>query len=183
MSCSPASILFKVGPSVGHFHKPASEHAVAGWNPEAGGGERATSTGGGKDALLKSSTFAFSDVTPSDSKASCMYRKSCQAFPSSPPKHRRQQQELLKLQQQQALQLAQQPQAKLSGWGSVAKQPTITKSLLEIQKEEAQQMKQRKEQQQPQQHPVVTQQIRNQTRTVRDKYVKTSCGRCQKLDI
>uniref|UniRef100_A0A8C4GEY1 GYF domain-containing protein n=1 Tax=Dicentrarchus labrax TaxID=13489 RepID=A0A8C4GEY1_DICLA len=63
--------------------------------------------------------------------------------------HRRQQQELLKLQQQQAMQLAQQPQAKLSGWGSVAKQPAITKSLLEIQREEAQQMKQRKEQQPP----------------------------------
>ncbi|XP_076601121.1 GRB10-interacting GYF protein 2 isoform X1 [Chaetodon auriga] len=79
--------------------------------------------------------------------------------------HRRQQQELLKLQQQQALQLAQQPQAKLSGWGSVAKQPAITKSLLEIQREEAQQMKQRKDQQPPQQHPIVTQQIRAQTRT------------------
>lgn len=90
-----------------------------------------------------------------------------QCHPSPTPQHRRQQQELLKLQQQQALQLAQQPQAKLSGWGSVAKQPAITKSLLEIQREEAQQMKQRKEQQQPQQHPV-SQQIRNQTRTVRD---------------
>ncbi|CAJ1072284.1 GRB10-interacting GYF protein 2 isoform X1 [Xyrichtys novacula] len=84
---------------------------------------------------------------------------------------RRQQQELLKLQQQQALQQAQQPQAKLSGWGSVAKQPVITKSLLEIQREEAQLMKQRKDhqqQQQPQppqqQHPV-SQQIRPQTRT------------------
>uniref|UniRef100_A0A667YWU9 GRB10 interacting GYF protein 2 n=1 Tax=Myripristis murdjan TaxID=586833 RepID=A0A667YWU9_9TELE len=61
---------------------------------------------------------------------------------------RRQQQELLKLQQQQALQQAQQLQTKLSGWGSVAKQPAATKSLLEIQREEAQQMKQRKEQQQ-----------------------------------
>lgn len=80
--------------------------------------------------------------------------------------HRRQQQELLKLQQQQQLQLAQQPQAKLSGWGSVAKQPAMTKSLLEIQREEAQQMKQRKEHQQPQ-HPIVTQQIRNQPRAVR----------------
>ncbi|XP_068196771.1 GRB10-interacting GYF protein 2 [Antennarius striatus] len=80
--------------------------------------------------------------------------------------HWRQQQELLKLQQQQAIQLAQQPQAKLSGWGSVAKQPAITKSLLEIQREEAQQMKQRKEQQQhPQQLPIVPQQSRNQTRT------------------
>ncbi|XP_059200839.1 GRB10-interacting GYF protein 2 isoform X2 [Centropristis striata] len=84
---------------------------------------------------------------------------------------RRQQQELLKLQQQQALQMAQQPQAKLSGWGSVAKQPAATKSLLEIQREEAQQMKQRKEQhqqqqqQQPQPHPIVSQQIRTQNRT------------------
>uniref|UniRef100_A0A3Q4BTL0 GYF domain-containing protein n=1 Tax=Mola mola TaxID=94237 RepID=A0A3Q4BTL0_MOLML len=83
--------------------------------------------------------------------------------------HRRQQQELLKLQQQQAFQLAQQPQAKLSGWGSVAKQPAITKSLLEIQREEAQQMKQRKEQQ-PQQHHVVSQQIRTQTRNVCDLF-------------
>lgn len=66
-----------------------------------------------------------------------------------PPQIRRQQQELLKLQQQQALQQAQQPQAKPSGWGGVAKQPAVTKSLLEIQREEAQQMKQRKEQQPP----------------------------------
>uniref|UniRef100_UPI0037E94764 GRB10-interacting GYF protein 2 isoform X3 n=1 Tax=Semicossyphus pulcher TaxID=241346 RepID=UPI0037E94764 len=83
---------------------------------------------------------------------------------------RRQQQELLKLQQQQALQQAQQPQAKLSGWGSVAREPVKTKSLLEIQREEAQLMKQRKDhqQQQPQQHPIVTQQTRSQPRTVRD---------------
>ncbi|XP_069548072.1 GRB10-interacting GYF protein 2 isoform X3 [Brachyistius frenatus] len=78
---------------------------------------------------------------------------------------RRQQQELLKLQQQQALQQAQQPHAKLSGWGSVANQPAATKSLLEIQREEAQQMKQRKDQQQPQTNPVVTQQTRPQNRT------------------
>lgn len=78
--------------------------------------------------------------------------------------HRRQQQELLKLQQQQALQLSQQPQAKPSGWGSMAKQPAVTKSLLEIQREEAQQMKQRKEQQP--QHPTVTQPTRTQARTV-----------------
>ncbi|XP_071218277.1 GRB10-interacting GYF protein 2-like isoform X7 [Salvelinus alpinus] len=80
---------------------------------------------------------------------------------------RRQQAELLKLQQQQALQEALQPQAKLSGWGSVAKQPAATKSLLEIQREEAQQVKQRKEQgggsQQPS-HPTVTQQNRAQNR-------------------
>lgn len=45
----------------------------------------------------------------------------------------------------------------------------MTKSLLEIQREEAQQMKQRKEQP-PQQHPIVTQQIRPQPRTVRGLY-------------
>ncbi|KAM4550965.1 GRB10-interacting GYF protein 2 isoform 5-T5 [Odontesthes bonariensis] len=79
---------------------------------------------------------------------------------------RRQQQELLKLQQQQALQQAQQSHAKLSGWGNVAKQPVATKSLLEIQREEAQQMKQRKEQQhQPQQHPIATPQPRPQNKT------------------
>uniref|UniRef100_A0A667ZQF5 GRB10 interacting GYF protein 2 n=1 Tax=Myripristis murdjan TaxID=586833 RepID=A0A667ZQF5_9TELE len=76
---------------------------------------------------------------------------------------RRQQQELLKLQQQQALQQAQQLQTKLSGWGSVAKQPAATKSLLEIQREEAQQMKQRKEQQQS--HTSVAQQNRTQNRS------------------
>ncbi|XP_045080767.1 GRB10-interacting GYF protein 2 isoform X1 [Coregonus clupeaformis] len=80
---------------------------------------------------------------------------------------RRQQAELLKLQQQQALQEARNPQAKLSGWGSMAKQPATTKSLLEIQREEAQQVKQRKEQgsggQQPS-HPTVTQQNRAQNR-------------------
>lgn len=74
---------------------------------------------------------------------------------------RRQQQELLKLQQQQALQQAAQPQSKLSGWGNMAKQPVVTKSLLEIQREEAQQMKQRKEQQQS----TVPQQTRAQSRT------------------
>ncbi|XP_024129558.1 GRB10-interacting GYF protein 2 isoform X2 [Oryzias melastigma] len=81
---------------------------------------------------------------------------------------RRQQQELLKLQQQQqaALQQAQQTHAKMSGWGNVAKQPVVTKSLLEIQREEAQQMKQRKEQHQHQQHPVSTQQTRPQNRAV-----------------
>lgn len=83
--------------------------------------------------------------------------------------HRRQQQEILKLQQQQALQQAQQPHAKLSGWGNMAKQPVATKSLLEIQREEAQQMKQRKEQQQQQQqHPIVAPQTRTQNRTVCD---------------
>uniref|UniRef100_A0A671R5U7 PERQ amino acid-rich with GYF domain-containing protein 2 n=1 Tax=Sinocyclocheilus anshuiensis TaxID=1608454 RepID=A0A671R5U7_9TELE len=75
---------------------------------------------------------------------------------------RRQQQELQKVQQQQ-------PQTKLSGWGNVAKHPAATKSLLEIQREEAQQMKQTKEpqqqqqQQQPQQqHSTVSQQNRTQ---------------------
>ncbi|XP_037538150.1 GRB10-interacting GYF protein 2 isoform X2 [Nematolebias whitei] len=77
---------------------------------------------------------------------------------------RRQQQELLKQQQQVALQQAQQSHAKLSGWGNAAKQPVITKSLLEIQREEAQQMKQRKEQPQHQ-HPIATQQARPQTKT------------------
>ncbi|CDQ76236.1 unnamed protein product [Oncorhynchus mykiss] len=84
-------------------------------------------------------------------------------------KQRRQQAEHLKLLQQQALQEARNPQAKLSGWGSVAKQPATTKSLLEIQREEAQQVKQRKEQgaggQQPS-HPTVTQQNRAQNRAV-----------------
>nr|XP_017214143.1 GRB10-interacting GYF protein 2 isoform X1 [Danio rerio] len=83
---------------------------------------------------------------------------------------RRQQQELQRVQQQQ-------PQTKLPGWGSVAKQPMATKSLLEIQREEAQQMKQRKDQQQqqqqqqqpppqpqPQQHSTNTQQNRTQNR-------------------
>lgn len=87
----------------------------------------------------------------------------------SSSQQRRQQQELLKQQQQVALQHAQQTQAKLSGWGSVAKQPAMTKSLLEIQREEAQQMKQQKEQPQHQhhQHPIATQQSRPQNRTVR----------------
>uniref|UniRef100_A0A4W5RHJ1 GRB10 interacting GYF protein 2 n=1 Tax=Hucho hucho TaxID=62062 RepID=A0A4W5RHJ1_9TELE len=82
---------------------------------------------------------------------------------------RRQQVEHLKLLQQQALMEARNPQAKLSSWGSVAKQPATTKSLLEIQREEAQQVKQRKEQggggQQPS-HPTVTQQNRAQNRAV-----------------
>lgn len=56
----------------------------------------------------------------------------------------------------------------MSGWGNMAKQPVVTKSLLEIQREEAQQMKQRKEQPQPQPHPITTQQNRTQNRTVLD---------------
>uniref|UniRef100_A0AAY4EX69 GYF domain-containing protein n=1 Tax=Denticeps clupeoides TaxID=299321 RepID=A0AAY4EX69_9TELE len=75
--------------------------------------------------------------------------------------HRRQQQELLKAQQQQQ-QL--QAQAKLPGWGSVAKQPAATKSLLEIQREEAQQMKQRKEQQL--QSPAQQNRMQNRTTTL-----------------
>ncbi|XP_036410388.1 GRB10-interacting GYF protein 2 isoform X2 [Megalops cyprinoides] len=80
---------------------------------------------------------------------------------------RQQQQELMKVlhqqqQQQQVLQQQQQQQARLPGWGSVARQPPGTpKSLLEIQREEAQQMKQRKEQQQSS----GTQQNRPQNRT------------------
>uniref|UniRef100_A0A673HB02 PERQ amino acid-rich with GYF domain-containing protein 2-like n=1 Tax=Sinocyclocheilus rhinocerous TaxID=307959 RepID=A0A673HB02_9TELE len=71
---------------------------------------------------------------------------------------RRQLQEFQRAQQQQ-------PQAKLSGWGNVTKQPAATKSLLEIQREEAQQMKQRKEQQQqqPQQQPQQQHQQQNST--------------------
>ena len=88
-------------------------------------------------------------------------------MPLSPSQQRRQHQELLKLQQQQALQQTQQSHAKLSGWGNVAKQPVATKSLLEIQREEAQQMKQRKEQQHQQQHPIATPQPRPQNKTVR----------------
>ncbi|KAJ8357476.1 hypothetical protein SKAU_G00202700 [Synaphobranchus kaupii] len=68
---------------------------------------------------------------------------------------RLQQQELMRVihQQQQHQQQAQaqsQAQARLPGWGSASRQPSSTpKSLLEIQREEAQQMKQRKEPQQP----------------------------------
>ncbi|XP_076000686.1 GRB10-interacting GYF protein 2 isoform X3 [Genypterus blacodes] len=80
----------------------------------------------------------------------------------SQEEQRRQQQELVKLQQQQqALQQAQQPHTKLSGWGNMAKQPPVTKSLLEIQREEAQQMTQRKDQQP---HPAVSPQTRNQNK-------------------
>ncbi|KAM3835560.1 GRB10-interacting GYF protein 2 isoform 1-T1 [Vipera latastei] len=61
---------------------------------------------------------------------------------------RRQQRELMKaLQQQQQ----QQQQQKLSGWGNVAKSAGTTKSLLEIQQEEARQMQKQQQQQQQQQ--------------------------------
>ncbi|XP_077011554.1 GRB10-interacting GYF protein 2 isoform X3 [Tamandua tetradactyla] len=59
---------------------------------------------------------------------------------------RRQQRELMKALQQQQ----QQQQQKLSGWGNVSKPAGTTKSLLEIQQEEARQMqKQQQQQQQP----------------------------------
>lgn len=172
-SWSSASILLKVGPAVDQRSKPDSERPVTGWDPETGRGERTTGAGGGKDceqpfSFLKSGWLWFGAVLEVKLSIDFMHTNSCHPFLSLPPQHRRQQQELLKLQQQQALQLAQQPQAKLSGWGSVAKQPAATKSLLEIQREEAQQMKQRKDHQPPQQHPTVTNQIRSQTRTVRD---------------
>uniref|UniRef100_A0A8C9P572 GRB10 interacting GYF protein 2 n=1 Tax=Spermophilus dauricus TaxID=99837 RepID=A0A8C9P572_SPEDA len=62
---------------------------------------------------------------------------------------RRQQRELMKALQQQQ----QQQQQKLSGWGNVSKPAGTTKSLLEIQQEEARQMqKQQQQQQQQQQH-------------------------------
>ncbi|XP_064194349.1 GRB10-interacting GYF protein 2-like isoform X5 [Anguilla rostrata] len=67
-----------------------------------------------------------------------------------------QQQELMRViqqqqqQQQQQAQSQSQPQSRLPGWGSASRQPSATpKSLLEIQREEAQQMKQRKEAPQP----------------------------------
>ncbi|XP_063093170.1 GRB10-interacting GYF protein 2 isoform X2 [Cavia porcellus] len=61
---------------------------------------------------------------------------------------RRQQRELMKaLQQQQQ----QQQQQKLSGWGNVSKPAGTTKSLLEIQQEEARQMQKQQQQQQHQQ--------------------------------
>uniref|UniRef100_A0A2K6SSZ3 GRB10 interacting GYF protein 2 n=1 Tax=Saimiri boliviensis boliviensis TaxID=39432 RepID=A0A2K6SSZ3_SAIBB len=60
---------------------------------------------------------------------------------------RRQQRELMKALQQQQ----QQQQQKLSGWGNVSKPSGTTKSLLEIQQEEARQM-QKQQQQQQQQH-------------------------------
>ncbi|KAM6443209.1 GRB10-interacting GYF protein 2 isoform 3-T3 [Liasis olivaceus] len=57
---------------------------------------------------------------------------------------RRQQRELMKALQQQQ----QQQQQKLSGWGNVAKSAGTTKSLLEIQQEEARQMQKQQHQQQ-----------------------------------
>ncbi|XP_073216308.1 GRB10-interacting GYF protein 2 isoform X6 [Lepidochelys kempii] len=56
---------------------------------------------------------------------------------------RRQQRELMKALQQQ------QQQQKMSGWGNVTKPTGATKSLLEIQQEEARQMQKQQQQQQP----------------------------------
>uniref|UniRef100_A0A9L0R4M1 GRB10 interacting GYF protein 2 n=1 Tax=Equus caballus TaxID=9796 RepID=A0A9L0R4M1_HORSE len=61
---------------------------------------------------------------------------------------RRQQRELMK-----ALQQQQQQQQKLSGWGNVSKPAGTTKSLLEIQQEEARQMQKQQQQQQQHQQP------------------------------
>uniref|UniRef100_G1RW70 GRB10 interacting GYF protein 2 n=1 Tax=Nomascus leucogenys TaxID=61853 RepID=G1RW70_NOMLE len=62
---------------------------------------------------------------------------------------RRQQRELMKALQQQQ----QQQQQKLSGWGNVSKPSGTTKSLLEIQQEEARQMQKQQQQQQQHQQP------------------------------
>ncbi|XP_074924695.1 GRB10-interacting GYF protein 2 isoform X3 [Chelonoidis abingdonii] len=62
---------------------------------------------------------------------------------------RRQQRELMKALQQQQQQ--QQQQQKMSGWGNVTKPTGATKSLLEIQQEEARQMQKQQQQQQQQQ--------------------------------
>nr|XP_060624087.1 GRB10-interacting GYF protein 2 isoform X3 [Anolis sagrei ordinatus] len=81
---------------------------------------------------------------------------------------RRQQRELMKALQQQQQQ--QQQQQKLSGWGNVAKPAGTTKSLLEIQQEEARHMQ--KQQQQQQQH-----QQQNRSRsTTQHSNLHTSIG-------
>ncbi|KAM9009101.1 GRB10-interacting GYF protein 2 isoform 1-T1 [Ara ararauna] len=74
---------------------------------------------------------------------------------------RRQQRELMKALQQQ------QQQQKLSGWGNVTKQTGTTKSLLEIQQEEARQMQ--KQQQQQHQQP-------NRVRNTTHSNLHTSIG-------
>ncbi|KAH0623894.1 hypothetical protein JD844_007080 [Phrynosoma platyrhinos] len=80
---------------------------------------------------------------------------------------KRQQRELMKALQQQQQQ--QQQQQKLSGWGNVAKPAGTTKSLLEIQQEEARQM----QKQQLQQH----QQQQNRSRsTTQHSNLHTSIG-------
>ncbi|XP_062462594.1 GRB10-interacting GYF protein 2 isoform X13 [Pezoporus occidentalis] len=75
---------------------------------------------------------------------------------------RRQQRELMK-----ALQQQQQQQQKLSGWGNVTKPTGTTKSLLEIQQEEARQMQ--KQQQQQHQQP-------NRVRNTTHSNLHTSIG-------
>ncbi|XP_057285241.1 GRB10-interacting GYF protein 2 isoform X14 [Pezoporus wallicus] len=75
---------------------------------------------------------------------------------------RRQQRELMK-----ALQQQQQQQQKLSGWGNVTKPAGTTKSLLEIQQEEARQMQ--KQQQQQHQQP-------NRVRNTTHSNLHTSIG-------
>uniref|UniRef100_A0A8C2U2K6 GRB10 interacting GYF protein 2 n=1 Tax=Coturnix japonica TaxID=93934 RepID=A0A8C2U2K6_COTJA len=76
---------------------------------------------------------------------------------------RRQQRELMKALQQQQ----QQQQQKLSGWGNVTKPTGTTKSLLEIQQEEARQMQ--KQQQQQHQQP-------NRVRNATHSNLHTSIG-------
>ncbi|KAM6414335.1 GRB10-interacting GYF protein 2 isoform 5-T5 [Rhynochetos jubatus] len=76
---------------------------------------------------------------------------------------RRQQRELMKALQQQQ----QQQQQKLSGWGNVTKPTGTTKSLLEIQQEEARQMQ--KQQQQQHQQP-------NRVRNTTHSNLHTSIG-------
>ncbi|XP_064929214.1 GRB10-interacting GYF protein 2 isoform X11 [Columba livia] len=76
---------------------------------------------------------------------------------------RRQQRELMKALQQQQ----QQQQQKLSGWGNVTKPSGTTKSLLEIQQEEARQMQ--KQQQQQHQQP-------NRVRNTTHSNLHTSIG-------
>ncbi|XP_028586554.2 GRB10-interacting GYF protein 2 isoform X2 [Podarcis muralis] len=82
---------------------------------------------------------------------------------------RRQQRELMKALQQQQQQ--QQQQQKLSGWGNVAKPAGTTKSLLEIQQEEARQMQKQQQQQHQQQ-----QQSRSRSSTTQHSNLHTSIG-------
>uniref|UniRef100_A0A7M4EM43 GRB10 interacting GYF protein 2 n=1 Tax=Crocodylus porosus TaxID=8502 RepID=A0A7M4EM43_CROPO len=76
---------------------------------------------------------------------------------------RRQQRELMKALQQQ------QQQQKLSGWGNVTKPTGTTKSLLEIQQEEARQMQKQQQQQQQHQQP-------NRVRNTTHSNLHTSIG-------
>lgn len=88
-----------------------------------------------------------------------MYTLRTRLFVLTVLQQRRQQRELMKALQQQQQQ--QQQQQKLSGWGNVTKPAGTTKSLLEIQQEEARQM-----QKQQQQHQHQQQQSRSRTTTV-----------------